>query len=164
MLAREGRADALREARDAMKWTWAGAVVVGMLAGCGTGREAFRPNPNDDDPLVGSVPVVRAPLKDRCEQHGSSSVRGPCDEARYLATEYTRRLSVGDEVCLEDGYGEQPGPACKARAVVIDTAPNQVKLEVRSTKPDSRWFRAEMRHAWYEEAALVDLYLEEQGY
>jgi hypothetical protein len=147
-----------------MKWTWAGAVVAGMLAGCGTSREAFRPNPNDDDPLVGSVPVVRAPLKDRCELHGRSSVRAPCDEARYLATEYTRRLSVGDEVCLEGGYGEQPGAVCKARAVVIDTAPDQVKLEVRSAKPDSRWFKAEMRHAWYEEGALVDLYLEEQGY
>jgi hypothetical protein len=135
-----------------------------MLAGCGTTREAFRPNPNDDDPLVGSVPVVRAPLKDRCEQHGHSSVRAPCDEARYLATEYTRRLSVGDEVCLEGGYGDEPGQVCLARAAVIDTAPNQVKLEVRSTKPDSRWFRSEMRHAWYEEGALVDLYLAEQGY
>jgi hypothetical protein len=147
-----------------MKRMWACAGLVGLLAGCGTGREAFRPNPNDEDPLVGSIPVVRAPLKDRCALHGRSSLRAPCDEALYLATEYTRRLSVGDEVCLEGGYGEQPGQACKARAAVIDTAPNQVKLEVRSTRPDSRWFKAEMRHAWYEEGALVDLYLEEQGY
>lgn len=151
-----------------MKWTWACGgllwMLAGMLAGCGTGREAFRPNPNDDDPLVGAVQVVRAPLKDRCVAHGRSSVRAPCDDAKYLATEYTRRLSVGDEVCLEDGYGEVPGQACKARAAVIDTAPNQIKLEVRSTRPDSRWFGAEMRHAWYEEGALVDLYLAEQGY
>lgn len=147
-----------------MKRTWACAGLLGVLAGCGTGREAFRPNPNDEDPLVGSVPVVRAPAKDRCEPHGRSSVRASCDDALYLATEYTRRLSVGDEVCLEGGYGEYPGQACKARAAVIDTSPNQVKLEVRSARPDSRWFKAEMRHAWYEEGALVDLYLEEQGY
>ncbi|WP_309888159.1 hypothetical protein [Archangium sp.] len=147
-----------------MKRMWAGAGLLLVLAGCGTSKEAFRPNPNDEDPLVGSIPVVRAPRVDRCAQHGKSSVRGPCDEARYLATEYTRRLSVGDEVCLEGGYGDEPGEACLARAAVIDTAPNQVKLEVRTARPDSRWFNAEMRHAWYEEGALVDLYLAERGY
>jgi hypothetical protein len=147
-----------------MKWTWACGGLLLMLAGCGTSKEAFRPNPNDDDPLVGAVPVVRSPRIDRCVQHGGSSVRGNCDEARYLGSEYTRRLSVGDEVCLEGGYGDEPGPTCLARAVVIDTAPNQIKLEVRSAKPDSRWYNAEMRHAWYEEGALVDLYLAERGY
>lgn len=147
-----------------MKWTWACGGLLLVLAGCGTTREAFRPNPNDEDPLVGSVPVVRAPLKDRCVQHGTSAVRSHCDDAKYLGTEYTRRLSVGDEVCLEGGYGDEPGQACKARAAVIDTAPNQVKLEIRTARPDSRWFNAEMRHAWYEEGALVDLYLAEQGY
>ena len=145
------------------RWMVAG-VLAGVLTGCGTGREAFRPNPNDEDPLVGSLPVVRAPLQERCVQHGRSAARASCDEAKYLGTEYTRRLSVGDSVCLEGGYGEEPGAACKARAAVIDTAPNQVKLEIRTAKPDSRWFNAEMRHAWYEEGALVDLYLVEHGY
>ncbi|WP_257450805.1 hypothetical protein [Archangium lipolyticum] len=147
-----------------MKSTWACGGLLLVLAGCGTHREAFRPNPNDDDPLVGSLQVVKAPRVDRCAQHGTSSVRGHCDEAKYLGTEYTRRLSVGDEVCLDGGYGDEPGQACRARAAVIDTAPNQVKLEVRSATPDSRWFNAEMRHAWYEEGALVDLYLAERGY
>ncbi|KFA87453.1 hypothetical protein [Archangium violaceum] len=147
-----------------MKWTWACGGLLWVLAGCITDKEAFRPNPNDEDPLVGAIPLVRSPVKDRCEQHGRSSVRGNCDEAKYLATEYTRRLSVGDEVCLEGGYGDEPGAGCKARAAIIDTAPNRVKLEVRTAKPDSRWFNAEMRHAWYEEGALVDLYLAERGY
>jgi hypothetical protein len=147
-----------------MKRMWAGAGLLLVLAGCGTSKESFRPNPNDEDPLVGSIPVVRAPRVDRCTQHGKSSMRNQCDEARYLATEYTRRLSVGDEVCLEGGYGDEPGEACLARAAVIDTAPNQVKLEVRTARPDSRWFNEEMRHAWYEEGALVDLYLVERGY
>ncbi len=150
--------------RDEMRRTWACAGVVWVLAGCGVPREAFRPNPNEDDPLLGGIPVVKAPQRDRCTLHGKSSVRGSCDEARELAETYTRRLSVADEVCLESGYGEEPTSACKARAVVIDTAPNQVKLEIRSARPDSRWFNAEMRHAWYEEGALVDLYLDERGY
>ena len=147
-----------------MKWTWACGGLLWLLAGCGTSKEAFQRNPNDEDALLGSVPVVRAPRVDRCTQHRQSSLRAQCDEARYLATEYTRRLSVGDEVCLEGGYGDEPGQACLARAAVIDTAPNQVKLEVRTARPDSRWFNAEMRHAWYEEGALVDLYLSERGY
>lgn len=143
-------------------WTAAGALAL-VLSGC-SAIGSFRPNPNDEDPLYATIPVVKAPVKDRCQVHGRSSARAACDEALYLATEYTRRLSVGDEVCLEGGYGEEPGAACKARAAVIDTSPNQVKLEVRGAKPDSRWFNAEMRHAWYEEGALVDLYLSERGY
>ena len=153
-----------QETRIAMRRMWACGGLLWVLTGCGAPREAFRPNPNDDDPLLGGIPVVKAPARDRCTMHGKSSVRGACDEARYLADNYTRRLSVGDEVCLEEGYGEEPTAACKARAVVIDTAPNQVKLEVRNAKPDSRWFNAEGRHAWYEEGALVDLYLAERGY
>ncbi|NMO19761.1 hypothetical protein HPC49_21015 [Pyxidicoccus fallax] len=143
-------------------WAAASALVL-VLSGC-SGIGPFRPNPNDEDPLYGAIPVVKAPQKDRCGVHGAGGVRASCDEAKYLATEYTRRLSVGDEVCLEGGYGEEPGGACLARAAVIDTAPNQVKLEVRGAKPDSRWFDVEMRHAWYEEGALVDLYLSERGY
>jgi hypothetical protein len=147
-----------------MKWTWAGTLgLLGALAGCAN-HPAFRPNPTDEDPLVGAIPVVKAPMKDRCAQLGSTSVRNSCDEAKYLATEYTRRLSVGDEVCLEGGYGDEVGPGCLARAAVIDTAPNQVKLEVRNARPDSRWFNGEMRHTWFEEGALVDLYLAERGY
>ena len=139
-------------------------ALLWVLAGCGTSREAFRPNPNDEDVFVGAIPIVRAPLRERCAGHTGRSARAACDEARYLGTEYTRRLSVGDDVCLEGMYGEEPGGACKARAAVIDTAPNQIKLEVRTAKPDSRWFQSEMRHAWYEEGALVDLYLAERGY
>lgn|GEM_PF-834962 len=147
-----------------MRRMWVGASVLALgLSGC-SAVGSFRPNPNDEDPLYGAIPVVKAPQQARCVAHGKSSVRSSCDEALYLATEYTRRLSVGDEVCLEGGYGEEPGYACKARAAVIDTSPNQIKLEVRGAKPDSRWFNVEMRHAWYEEGALVDLYLAERGY
>jgi hypothetical protein len=143
-------------------WAAAGALALG-LSGC-TSIGPYRPNPNDEDPLYSAVPVVKAPARDRCAALGASSARGACDEAKYLATTYTRRLAVGDEVCLEGTYGEEPGAACLARAAVIDTGPNRVKLEVRGAKPDSRWFNVEMRHAWYEEGALVDLYLAERGY
>jgi hypothetical protein len=141
-------------------------VVCGLLlGGLGCSSIETRPDPRDEDPLFGSnVPVFKAPPADRCKVLGKSSPRPGCEDARYLGTEYTRRLAVGDEVCIEGGYGEEPGSACKARAAVIDTGTNRVKLEIRGAKPDSRWFNAEMRHAWYEEGALVDLYLSERGY
>jgi len=147
-----------------MRRTWVGSGLLLALVGCAAGHGAFQPNPNDEDPLVGSIPLIKAPAKDRCASLGESGVRPGCDEARYLGTLYTRRLSVSDAVCLEGGYGDEVGPACKARAAVIDTAPNRVKLEIRNARPDSRWFDAEGRTAWYEEGALVDLYLAERGY
>jgi hypothetical protein len=146
-----------------MKRMWVVSGLVLALAGCS--RIETRPNPQDEDTLFGTqVPLVKSPRVDRCVTHQEASAKSSCADARYVGTEYTRRLSVGDEVCLEGGYGDDVGPACKARAAVIDVGPNGVKLEIRSAKPDSRWFNAEMRHAWYEEGALVDLYLAERGY
>ncbi|XXF78768.1 hypothetical protein P2318_03135 [Myxococcaceae bacterium GXIMD 01537] len=147
-----------------MRRTWVGSGLVLALTGCAAGSDAFKPNPNKEDPLVGGVPLIKAPGQDRCSGLGKSGVRPGCDEARYLGTLYTRRLSVADDVCLDGGFGEEVGAACRARAAVIDTAPNRVKLEIRSAKPDSRWFNSEGRTAWYEEGALVDLYLAERGY
>jgi hypothetical protein len=148
-----------------MSRMWVGCGLLVTMAGCATGNGAFQANPNNEDPLVaGGVPLIKGPPKDRCSALGKSGVRPGCDEARYLGTLYTRRLAVADDVCIEGGYGDEVGPACKARATVIDTAPDRVKLEIRNAKPDSRWFNSEGRHAWYEEGALVDLYLAERGY
>ncbi|MDY7232268.1 hypothetical protein [Hyalangium rubrum] len=146
-----------------MSRMWVAGGLMLALVGCSSIET--KPDPHDEDPVFGSnVPVYKAPQVDRCSAHGKSAARPGCDDARYLGTEYTRRLAVGDEVCIEGGFGDEPGPACKARAAVVDTGNNRVKLEIRGTRPDSRWFNAEMRHAWYEEGALVDLYLAERGY
>ncbi len=146
-----------------MRWIWVASGLMLALSGCSSIET--RPDPHAEDPLFGSsIPTIKAPQANRCVAHGQSSVRPGCEDALYLGTEYTRRLAVGDEVCLEGGYGDEPGSACKARAAVIDTGTNRIKLEIRSTRPDSRWFNSEMRHAWYEEGALVDLYLAERGY
>ncbi len=145
-----------------MRRMWVGSGLWLATVSCTAGHGAFQPHPNDEDPLVGSIPLIHAPAKDRCASR--SGAQPGCAEARYLGTLYTRRLAVADEVCLEGGYGDEVGPACKARATVIDTAPNRVKLEIRNARPDSRWFNSEGRHTWYEEGALVDLYLAERGY
>ncbi|MBX5483988.1 MAG: hypothetical protein IRZ16_19360, partial [Myxococcaceae bacterium] len=93
-----------------------------------------------------------------------SWVRASCELAKYIAQTYVRGLGVGDEVCLEGGFGEAAGAACLARAAVVDVGSNQVLVEVREAQPLSRWFNHVMGQVWYEEGALVDLYLAERGY
>ncbi|HEY0882088.1 MAG TPA: hypothetical protein VGD87_11185, partial [Archangium sp.] len=87
-----------------------------------------------------------------------------CEEAKYLATIYVRRLASGDEICLQGGFGDLPTGACLARAAIVDTATNKVLVEVREAKPESKWFNNEQHQFWFEEGALVDLYVEEHGY
>ena len=111
-----------------------------------------------------AVAQVKAPLANRCTRHGTSGVRGQCDEAMQLAQLYVRRLATSDEVCIEGGFGDPPGPACLARAVVTDVGQNLVKMEIREAQPGSRWFNQPMRGVEFEEGALVDLYLAERGY
>lgn len=110
------------------------------------------------------TPRIPGPERDRCQKLGKGAARGRCDEAKYLAEIYVRKLAVGDQVCLEGGFGEQPTGACLARAAVIDTGSNALLVEVRDAKPDSRWAKREIEGYWMEETALVDLYLAEAGY
>lgn len=110
-----------------------------------------------------STQTVHAPKAKRCANH-TGSRKSACSEAEYLAQNYVRRLSVGESVCLEGGFGEPPGGACLARAFVADTRDNEVLLDVKFAKPDSRWFNRESQQYWFEEGALVDLYLADHGY
>ena len=111
-----------------------------------------------------NVPTIAAPLKPRCKNYPGSGAAKRCDEAQYLGQIYVRRLSTGDQVCLEGGFGDNPSAACTARAAVVDVSNNTVLLEIREAKPDSRWFNKEQNQFWFEEGALVDLYLADHGY
>ena len=115
--------------------------------------------------LIGGAEVYRAPETERCAQFKAGGARSQqCNEAKYLGTEYVRRLSTGDEVCLEGGFGDVAGGACLARAAVVDTATNRVLLEIRQARPDSKWYSHEQTQYWFEEGALVDLYVADHGY
>jgi hypothetical protein len=114
--------------------------------------------------LFENVPVVPAPPKLRCDQYGKGAARGRCDEAKYLAEVYVKKLSTGDIVCLEGGFGEEPGGGCLARASVADTATGKLLLELKEARPNSRWAQKESNQFWFEDGALVDLYLAENGY
>jgi hypothetical protein len=113
-----------------------------------------------------NVPTYPAPQVSRCNKFKSGgSVSKQCEEARYLGELFVRRLSTGDQVCLEGGlFGEKPSGSCSARASVADTDTSRILLEVRSAQPGSKWFNRESNQFWFEEGALVDLYLSDRGY
>lgn len=142
-----------------------GALVVLLLAasGCLTDTRASR-----DRGAAGifeNVPLYPAPAVSRCAKFKKGgSAAAACDEAKYLAELYVRRLSVGDEVCLDGGFGDKPLASCLARASVADNDTNRVLLEVRNAQPGSKWFNKEANQFWFEEGALVDLYLADHGY
>ncbi len=145
---------------------WGGSAVTGALllslSGCLHDDRASR-----DRGAMGwqeAAPTIAAPKKERCSNYPDSGAGKRCEEARYLGQIYVRRLSTGDQVCIEGGFGDSPSAACQARAAVVDTSKNLVLLEVREAKPDSRWFNKEQNQFWFEEGALVDLYLAEHGY
>jgi hypothetical protein len=113
---------------------------------------------------IDNVPTYEAPPKDRCQGMGDGSLKARCDEAKFLAQGYVKKLAVGDEVCLEGGFGEPPAAACMARARVEDVHSERVLLDMKNARPDSRWFGKESHQFWFAEGALVDLYLAEHGY
>ncbi|MFZ5471625.1 MAG: hypothetical protein ACOZIN_19540 [Myxococcota bacterium] len=144
-----------------MKW----ALLLGALFAAACIHDDRVRHERGGGTLFDSLPEqVKAPRQDRCMAHGTSSVRPHCDEAKGLAQTYARKLAPGDEVCLEGGFGQQPGAACLARAAVVDTGTNQVLLEIREARPESRWFTKVQYQVWFEEGALVDLYLADNGY
>lgn len=135
-------------------------VVVAVLV---TGCTASRDRGASD--WTQKAQLYKAPLEQRCAKFKPGGVpASQCSESKYLGEIYVRRLSSADEVCLEGGFGDQPTGACLARATVVDTATNRILLEVREAKPESKWFQQEQHQYWFEEGALVDLYIAEHGY
>ncbi len=139
-------------------------VLVGCgamaLSGCQTSRVERE---RGGSGLFDEVPVYQAPLQDRCSRYKGPKA-APCAEAKYLAELYVRRLSTGDEVCLDGGFGDTPAAACRARARVSDSGKNRTLLDVVEPRPDSKWFNKQRHEFWFEEGALVDLYLADHGY
>jgi hypothetical protein len=139
-----------------------GVLLLFVTSACLTDNRASR-----DRGAAGffeNVPLVAAPQTPRCAQYGKGAARGRCDEAKYLAEVYVKKLSPGDMVCLEGGFGEEPGGACLARASVADTSVGKLLIELREARPNSHWASKESNQYWFEEGALIDLYLRENGY
>ena len=142
---------------------WVLAGLVPLLGGCVV-AEGRGVRDRGAGGLFGKAEVVKAPVTLRCPKYGKGSARAACDEATELAQRYVRRLSAGDLVCLEGGFGDAPGGGCLARAAVSDAGNGQLLLDIREAQPSSRWFEHVSSEVWFEDGALVDLYLAEKGY
>jgi len=140
-------------------WALGGLLLLG---GCVTEGRGVRDRGAGG--LFGKAEVVKAPATQRCPQYGKGSARAACDEALELAQRYVRRLSAGDLVCLEGGFGDSPGGSCLARAAVSDAGNGQLLLDIREAQPSSRWFAHVSSEVWFEDGALEDLYLAEKGF
>ncbi len=114
--------------------------------------------------LFQGAPLIEGPAEDRCQKLAGTGAAPNCQDARYLGQNYVRRLATTDALCLEGGFGEEPGGSCLARAFVSDTGTGRVLVEIREAKPESRWFNHVQHQLWFTEDALVDLYLAENGY
>jgi hypothetical protein len=140
-------------------------TVAAMLAVCACTNATRATRDRGATGILENVPVIRAPSSSKCSKHSSTSAFGKsCLDAVYLAQNYARRLATGDEVCLQGGFGERVGSDCQARAMVMDVNTNLVLVEVREARPDGKWFGKESNQFWFEEGALVDLYLTDHGY
>ena len=140
------------------------ALLCSLMAACITVRDDRAARDRGAAGIFENVLVIESPKKPRCAQYGKGAARARCDEAQYLAEVYIKKLSTGDPVCLEGGFGEEPGGACLARASVADTNTGKLLIELRDARPNSRWAKKEANQYWFEEGALVDLYLAENGY
>jgi hypothetical protein len=143
------------------------AAALSALAALFLGACVHDERPPDErgaSGLFSTTPEAKAPKVDRCAAHKSSAVGSSCQDAKYTAENYVRRLSTGDAVCLENLFGEVPGAACLARAVVRDVGSDQVLIKIEDAKPESRWYHRVSSDIWFDEGALVDLYLAERGY
>lgn len=143
--------------------TRAAVVVVTSLCALGCITDTRSSRDRGATGFLENVPLYPAPAKVRCDALTGAKQKN-CVEAKYLADIYVRKLATGDEVCLENGFGEKPAGTCACRAAVVDSSVDKVLLEVREAKPDSKWFKKEQNQFWFEEGALVDLYLQDHGY
>ncbi len=107
---------------------------------------------------------VEKPASDRCLKYESDpQLFGPCKKARVEASHYVEALETGSDVCVENTFGE-PIQDCYARGVVVDPGSHSTIIAA-TTVDDARAknFR-KTENVYFDNDALIDLYLSEHGY
>jgi hypothetical protein len=135
------------------------AFAVLLLAGCVEHQRGFFVA-NGTEALN-----VRAPVADRCKKLPKGSPEADsCLQLKQTAVEWTRHLNTGDQICLENLFGDDPGAKCKARGVLLDSGTDGFLIEVRDSQMDSHWLQYNQRQVWFATGAMIDQYLKERGY
>jgi len=140
-------------------------VVAGLLVVTALGCQSHEHNGMFMHQIDMDSSSIKAPKKDRCESYKSAATTySQCEQFKTEAVEYLRKLSTSDTVCLEEGFGEEPGPNCKARGTIVDGDERGYLIRLNDPTSDSKWKDYQDKRVYFENGALVDIYLRERGY
>ncbi|MBS2032039.1 MAG: hypothetical protein JST54_29340 [Deltaproteobacteria bacterium] len=140
-------------------------VAVGLLAFALLGCPSHEHNGAFMHQIDVDSTSVKAPKQDRCEAYKSAATTySQCQQFKSDAVTYLRKLSPNDSVCLEEGFGEEPGPTCKARGTIVDADEHGMLIRVNDPMLQSKWKDYQDKRVYFENGALIDLYLRERGY
>ena len=137
----------------------AAAVLAAALSGCLFYAAAGPLVARDQD-----VQVVNAPAQDRCALIKEWSLKERCADFKARAYDYVQKLSAGDGACLDHGFGEVVGAACRARGKVIDTKRGWIDFQVQEAQSDSTLRDWQGKTLRCSEGALIDMYLKNKGF
>jgi hypothetical protein len=124
------------------------------LAGCATLSPESRANA-----VKGPAPE----LGDRCARATDILVQKGCQRDRDKAHAYLKTLNQGDTVCLDPLF-DADMTNCRARAEIEDQDPTATQIHLFDTDPNSSWAPKANQKIWYENTALIDLYLQGKGF
>jgi hypothetical protein len=135
-------------------------LLVGSLGWVGCFEHQRAPMGLEDQEAY----TVAAPTADRCAKYKRPEEGRGCRQMRETAVEWMRHLNVGDQICMESPFGEDPGRSCKARGAIVDSGADFFVFEIRDAHTDSVWFRYNQHRVRYASDAVVDQYVKERGY
>lgn len=107
--------------------------------------------------------AVRGPDADRCAAQPDQLVHAGCVRARDKAQEALGALNRGDNLCLEPILNPDLDN-CRARASVDEQDVRGIKLRFIDVQPGSSWAPYANAVRWFDNTALIDLYLKERGF
>lgn len=136
--------------------TFLASLLALAFLGCHEGVRSIR---MED----GAAEAIHGPPVDRCT-HAPVAERDRCDQMKADARKYIAGLNVNDNVCLEGGFGDDPGPSCKARGRIADGNNQGFLFTVYDPASGSHWQSYADRKVWVDNEALVDQYLVDRGY
>jgi hypothetical protein len=132
--------------------------ALACLAACAAITNTIAPD-SRGNAVKGPPPEVG----DRCQRATDLMVQKSCLRERDKANAYLKSVNQGDGLCLEPILGADMNN-CRARARIEEQDPTAVELHLIDVDPNSSWAPKANQQIWYENAALVDMDLQEKGY
>ncbi|MHB8417780.1 MAG: hypothetical protein ACYDCL_06875 [Myxococcales bacterium] len=107
--------------------------------------------------------AVRGPPVERCTRQTDPLLQQGCLRARDKAHGLMQAVHQGDSLCV-DPLLSPDLDNCRARSIVEDQDPVAMKLRFIEVDPGSSWAARANTQSWFENAYLMDLYLEAKGF